>query len=100
MHATGTQSAADLFPKQLGNVVPVQPVQDSASFLGVDQSTIDLARIFDRFLDRFLGDFVKNEPMDGDFWLQNLVQVPTNRFSFAVFVRREIEAVGVFESRF
>ena len=53
-----------------------------------------------RLLNRLLGDFVKHQPMHGHFRLQHFAQMPTDGLPFAVFVRRQIELVGVLEQSF
>ncbi len=35
--------------------------------------------------------------MDWHFWLEHLVQMPRDRFPFAVFVRRQIEVFGLLD---
>jgi hypothetical protein len=47
--------------------------------------------------DRLFGDFVKHQPMDRHLGLQHLAQVPTDGLALAVFVRRQIQFVGVLE---
>ena len=48
-------------------------------------------------MDRFLGDFVKHQPMDRHFRLEHLAEMPTDGLPFAVFVRRQIEVFGVLQ---
>ena len=61
---------------------------------------VDIARDWRALVDRFLGDFVKHEAMDGNFGLEHFMQVPTDGFSFAVLVRRQIEATRTLEQVF
>jgi hypothetical protein len=42
---------------------------------------------------------VEHHPVNGNLRLENLSQVPRNRFPFAVFVRREIEVFSILEGR-
>ena len=50
--------------------------------------------------DRGLGDFGEHHPLDGDFRLQQVGEVPANAFAFAVFVCRQNEFVGPLERSF
>ena len=56
------------------------------------KSVVDLAGCRQGRLNRFLGDFVEDQAMDGDFRLQDFLQMPADRLPFAVFVRRQIQA--------
>ncbi len=58
---------------------------------------IDLASRLQRVLDRLFGDLVKDQAVDWHFRFQQFLQMPADRFSLAVFVRREIQIVGLFE---
>ena len=49
------------------------------------------------FEDRFLGDFVKNQTTDGDFRLENFLQMPADCLPFTVFVRRQKEFARVLQ---
>ena len=51
----------------------------------------------ERLGNRFFGDFVEHHAVDRHFGLQQFVQVPANRFPFAVFVRRQEEFARLFE---
>ena len=55
----------------------------------MDKVLIDGARLVERFLDRFTGDFVKDHAPHWHLWLEHFVQMPTDAFAFAVFVGRQ-----------
>jgi hypothetical protein len=42
---------------------------------------------------------VEHHPVNGHLGLENLSQVPRNRFPFAVFVRREIKVFSILKGR-
>ena len=97
LHAAGGKLGSHLTPQQRRDFVTVQAVENSARFLRTDEAIVDVARRLQRGLDRVLGDFVENEPVNGHLRLKNFEQVPTDGLALAVFVRREIEGVGVFQ---
>ena len=97
LHAAGREPRANLPPQQRGNVVAVQAIDDPADFLGPDQVVVDLAGVLQGVADRLFGDFVEHQPMDRHLRLQHLAEVPTDGLSLAVFVRRQIEVLGVLQ---
>ena len=97
---TGREPRPDFFPQKWRNIVTVKTIENPASFLGLDQALVDLARREQCPLDRFLGDLVEHHPTDRNFRLENLLEMPRDGLSLAVLVRREIKCTGVFESRF
>ena len=97
LHPARRQPRANLAPQQRRNVVAVKAVDDAADFLGPDQMVVDLAGMIERLADRFLGDFVKHQPMDRHLRLQDLAKMPTNGLPLAVFVSGQIEFLGVFQ---
>ena len=55
------------------------------------------ARLLERFADRLFGDLVEHQPVDRHLRLQHLAEVPTDGLALAVFVRRQIEVLGVLQ---
>jgi hypothetical protein len=43
---------------------------------------------------------MKNHPLDGDFRVEDFLQVPGNSLAFAVLVGRQIELLDLFEGGF
>ncbi len=97
LHAAGRQLRPHLAPQQRRNLVAIQPVDDPPGFLRPHQVVVDLARMRQRFLDGFLGDFVKYQAMHRHLGLEQLLQMPTDRFALAVFVGRQVEIAGALE---
>ena len=97
---TGREPRPDFFPQKRRNIVTVKTIENPASFLGLDQALVDLARREQCPLDRFLGDLVEHHPTDRNFRLEDLLEMPRDGLSLAVLVRREVQCTGVFESRF
>ncbi len=85
---------------RLRHVEPVQPVKNATRFLGPDQVVVNLPRGGQCIGDRLFGDFVEHQPVDGDLGLEHFLQMPTDRFPLAIFVRREVQVVGLFEGIF
>ena len=86
---------ADLPPQQRRDVVAVEPIDDPPHLLGPHQVVVDLARLLQRLADRLLGDLVEHQAVDRHLRLQNLAEVPTDGLALAVFVRRQVEVLGV-----
>ena len=90
LHAARGQAFLDLHPEQRADLVAHQPVEHAARLLGVDQLHIDRARLLNRALDRLFGNLVKFHAAGAlRVDAQNRRQMPRNRFSLAVRVRRE-----------
>ncbi|SVK47897.1 Uncharacterised protein [Acinetobacter baumannii] len=101
LHAAGGQAAGDFLPQQRRDHIAHHAVHKPARLLRVDAVNVQLARLFERLLDRVFGDFVKHHaakafviPTD------HFPQVPGDGFPFAVKVGCEINVVGVFRQRF
>ena len=75
-----------------GDLVAVEPVEDAAGLLRVDQGLVDLARVGHRRLDRRLGDLVEDHPLDRDLGLERLDQVPGDRLALAVLICGEVDS--------
>ena len=91
------QLGRHLLPQHRADLVAVEPVQDAAGLLGVDQVDVQVARVGGGLQDRRLGDLVEHHPLDRDARLERLEQVPGDRLALAVTVRREVELVDVLE---
>ena len=95
LHPAGGQAAVDPAPQHRRDLVAVQAVQQAAGLCGVDQPVVDATRVGDGVVDGGLGDLVEDHPLHRDLRLQVLQQVPGDGLALAVFVRREVELVGV-----
>ena len=97
LHAAGREPRHDLPPEHGRDLVAVEPVEDPARLLRVDEAVVDLAGLAERALDRILRDLVEHHPLDRHLRLQHLEQVPGDRLALAVLVRREQELGGVLQ---
>ena len=79
------------------DLVAVEPVQDAAGLLGVDQVVVQVARVLGGRPDRRLGDLVEHHPLDRHARLERLQQVPGDGLALAVAVRGQVELVDVLE---
>src|SRR5215472_6631569 len=95
LHPPRAESSFHLVPEQRAYLVADQPVEDATGLLGVVQMAVQLARMFDRFLDRIRGYFVKQDSMDlGSVGLpEALGQVPGYRLTFAVGVGGQVDVL-------
>ena len=95
LHAACGQTLADLCPEDRADLVADDTVQNASRLLCVDEVHVDRPRLFDRVLYGVCRDLVE---LDAAFRcrveLQNLRKMPRNRFSLAVRVRREKDAIG------
>ena len=87
----------DLLPQHRGDLIAVEPVKDSAGFLGIDEVAIELASLVHRTSDRFFGDLVEHHALGWDLRLEDLKQVPGDCLTLAVLICGEQEFVGGFE---
>jgi hypothetical protein len=87
LDAAGAEPGLNLLPQDRRDHVPVETVDDPAALLRVDQLQVDVARVLDCAADRLLGDLVELDPPDGHLRIQDLAQVPADRFAFPVGVR-------------
>ena len=97
LHPAGRQAPAHLLPQHRADLVAVQPVQDAAGLLGVDEVGVQIAGIFGGGPDRRFGDLVKHHPPDRDFRFQGLQQMPGDGLALPVTVGGQIQLVDVFE---
>jgi hypothetical protein len=100
LNPAGRQFRGHLLPEQRAQRVAEQAVQNAAGFLCLDEVLVQLAGIFESLKDCLLRDLAKNHPADGDFWLEQLDQMPADALALAVFVRRENEFCGLFQGGF
>ncbi|OPZ75451.1 MAG: hypothetical protein BWY80_00146 [Firmicutes bacterium ADurb.Bin456] len=88
LHPAGAESFLYLAPKQRAQVVPNQAVQDAPGLLGVNPVAVNGPGVFNCVLNGLFSDFV-------EFYatgyvsakIQEILQVPGNRFPFPVRVR-------------
>ncbi len=96
LHAPGRQVRTDLAPQQGRDLIAVQAVE-MRRVSCADQILVDVAWMQEGLFDGLFRDFVKHQPMDGHLGLQQLLQVPTDGLSLAVFVGGQVEVFGVLE---
>ncbi len=97
LHPPGRKPGRDLAPQQRADGVSDQAVEHAARLLGIDQVLVDRACALERVLDGAFGDLVEHHALDGHLRLKQVDQVPPDRLTFAVFVRRDVELVGVLD---
>ena len=98
LYAAGRQPAAHLLPEQRREIEADEIIERPAGLLGVDELRGELSRRPDRLLDRAFRDLVEHDPVDGLGieelpFLEDLVDVPGNRFAFTIGVGREVDGV-------
>ena len=86
LHPSGAEPGLDLLPEHRREHVAVQPIDDAAALLGVDELEVDVARVLDGRADGLLGDLVEDDAPDRHLWLEHLAQVPADRLALAVGV--------------
>ena len=102
LHAPGGKTGPDLLPQQRRQVEAHEEIQGAAGLLGVHQLQGQLARPRHRLAHGILGDFVEYDARHGLAFelaerLQELVQMPGNRFAFAVGVGREEQGIRLLQ---
>ena len=97
LHAAGRQGRADLAPQEGRDLVAVEAVEDAAGLLRVHEVGVQIARVLQGALDRFLRDFVKNHAAHGNLRLQDLQEVPRDSLTLAVLISCQEEFVGLLE---
>ena len=86
LNPTRRKPPGHLLPKQGGEGVTDEAIQDATGFLGMHKLHVELTRIFEGLGDGFLGDFVEDHPFDRHLGIQQLGQMPADALPFAVFV--------------
>lgn len=99
LHAAGGQAGRDLLPEQRRDRIAHETVEHTAGLLCVDQIEVDLARRLERAQDGFLCDLVEDHAPDGHLRMQHLHEVPPDRLTLAVLVRRDVQLVDLLERR-
>ena len=104
LHPAGRQAAADFLPQERRELEADQVVERPAGLLGIHQFLQDVARMRHGIQHGILGDFVEHHALDvlvleQLFRLQDLQQVPRDRFAFAVRVGCEVDVVGLAHCR-
>ena len=97
LHPPGAQSARDPLVQQRRNLVAHDAVEDSPRLLGIDQLHVHLAGVVERRPHGVLGNFIElhAEKLRAVLLaLQNLLQMPGDRFAFAIRVGRQIDLLG------
>ena len=97
LHAAGGQGRADLAPQEGRDLVAVEAVEDAAGLLRVHEVRIQVARVLQGALDRFLRDFVEHHAAHGNLRLQDLQEVPRDGLTLAVLISCQIEFVALLE---
>ena len=97
LHAASRQGRADLAPQEGRDLVAVEAVEDAASLLRVHEVGVQVARVLQGALDRFLRDFVEDHAAHGNLRLQDLQEVPRDGLTLAVLISCQIEFVGLLE---
>ena len=97
LHAAGRQGGADFAPQEGRDLVAVEAVEDAAGLLRVDEVRVQVARVLQGALDRFLRDFVEHHAANGHLRLQDLEEVPRDGFTLAVLIGCEEEFVGLLQ---
>ena len=103
LHATCRFRTGQFAPQNRRQVKADKIVQRTPRQIGFDQGHVDLARVFHRFGHSRFRNRVENNPADRRVLLdrfagsQRLLQVPADRFPFAIGVGREDQFVVVFQ---
>jgi hypothetical protein len=97
LHAARRELRHDLLPQHRADLIAVQPVEDAAGLLRVDELDVQLARAARGGADGVRGDLVEHHAVYRDLGLQDLLKVPGDRLALAVLICREEELVGVLQ---
>ena len=96
LHTACGQTALDLAPQERRQLIANDSIENAACLLCIYQIDINIARVLDTRADRLLGDLVKGHAA-GIFVLEleQLLDMPRNRFSLAVRVSCEIDEIAL-----
>ncbi len=97
LHPPGREPAVDPPPQHGGHLVAVQAVEDASRLGRVDESVVDAPRVVHRLVDRRRGDLVEDHPLHRHLRLEVLEEVPADRLTLAILVRREVQLAGVLQ---
>ena len=89
---------AHLLARRAGQrAVAVDPVEEPAGLLGVDQATVDVAGVLDGLADGLRGDLVEHHALHRQRRrrVEHLEQVPRDGLALAILISGEIELGGV-----
>ena len=87
-------AALHFFPEQRAHLVAYQPVQDTASLLGLHKMGVDAARVLEGLADRVARDLVKDHAIKFHLpGVQEFAQVRADGFPFAVRVCGQVDGV-------
>ena len=96
LHASRTESAANLVPQDGADLVSDEPVEHAARLLRIDHLHVDHARVLHRFLHRLLRDLVEHQAVDLFLLPAELFgEVPADRFAFPIGVGCDVDVGGV-----
>ena len=92
----GGQAPADLLPQQGGDLIAHDAVQDTPGLLSVHQVLVNVPGLADALGDHLAGDLVEGDP-EGLVLrqVQQLLQVPADGLSLAVWVGGQVNGVAV-----
>ena len=97
LHTASRQGRANLAPQEGRDLVAVEAVEDAAGLLRVHKVGVQVARVLQGTLDRFLRDFVEHHAAHGNLRLQDLQEVPRDGLTLAVLISCQIEFVALLE---
>ena len=92
---SGGEALLDLAGQQGREFVSDDPVQQAPGLLGIHTLHVDMSRVFQSMLDSAFGDLVKDDAGEGlRILADGFGDMVADRFSFAVFIRRDIDGLG------
>ena len=102
LHAPRGQTALHFLPEQRREIEADEVIERAARLLRVDEIERQPARLRDRLAYGILGDFIEGDAMyrlafELAAIVQQLVQMPGDRFALAIRVGREIESLGLLQ---
>ena len=91
------EAPGHFFPQQGRHRVAHQSVEDATGLLGVHQLHVELAGLAQGPFDGVLGDLVEHHPLDRHLGVEQLQQMPADRFPLAVFIRGQEQFISALE---
>src|SRR3989344_3112970 len=88
LDAAGRKAVTNLFPDQAGEIIADESVEHAPRFLCLTKIGIYSTRMFQRFLNRFFGNLMKDDPFR-ILQAHSFCHMPGNRFSLAIRVGGE-----------
>ena len=91
LHAAGRKTVFHFAPQKRTQIVTDEAVEHAPRFLRVHFAFDDFVGMLDRFFDRDRRDFVEHDAADRSacLFFQRIIQMPCDRFSFAVVIACE-----------